>query len=81
MSVWVHFWGSTPQAVLGDGQKSEVRGPGASTSRGNGSLGQAQLGEASWEAEELLAQTEETWGVEREKSQVRGCAVGTGGAA
>lgn len=36
-----------------------------STSRGNGSLGQAQFGEASRKAEELLAQTEETWGVEK----------------
>jgi hypothetical protein len=37
------------------GEGSEVRGPGVNTSRGNGSLGQAQLGEASGEAEELLA--------------------------
>lgn len=43
---------------------SEARGPGVSTSRGNGSLGQAQFGEASREAEELLAQAEKTWGVE-----------------
>lgn len=43
---------------------SEARGPGVSTSRGNGSLGQAQFGEAGRKAEELLAQTEETWGVE-----------------
>lgn len=52
---------------------SEAWGPGVSTSRGNGSLGQAQFGEASREAEELLAQTEETWGVEREKELVSGC--------
>lgn len=52
---------------------SEAWGPGVSTSRGNGSLGQAQFGEASREAEELLAQTEETWGVEREKGLVSGC--------
>lgn len=60
---------------------SEVRGPGVSTSRGNGSLGQAQFGEASGEAEELLAQTEEAWGVERETGPVRGRAVGAGGTA
>lgn len=41
---------------------SEAWGPGVSTSRGNGSLGQAQFGEASRETEELLAETEETWG-------------------
>lgn len=44
---------------------SRARGPGVSTSRGNGSLGQAQFGEAGRKAEELLAQTEETWGVEK----------------
>lgn len=60
--------------------RSEVRGPGASTSRGDGSLGQAQFGEASGEAEELLAQTEETWGVEREKGLPERYAVGAGGA-
>lgn len=54
------------------GLRSEVGGPGASTSRGNGSLGQAQFGEASGEAEELLTQTEEAWGVEREMGPVRG---------
>lgn len=46
-----------------------MRGPGASTSRGNGSLGQAQFGEASGEAEELLTQTKEAWGVETEMGQ------------
>lgn len=45
----------------GKSQKSKDRGIDANTSRGNGSLGQAQFGEASGEAEELLAQTEETW--------------------
>lgn len=44
----------------GEGKWSKVRVPSASTSRGNGSLGQAQFGEASGKAEELLAQTEET---------------------
>ena len=63
------LWDLTLKAVWAGvgGSGSEVRGPGASTSRGDGSLGQAQFGEASGEAEELLAQTEETWGVEREK--------------
>lgn len=45
----------------GKSQRSKDRGIDANTSRGNGSLGQAQFGEASGEAEELLAQTEETW--------------------
>lgn len=59
-------WVGTPLGLedpegAGGGYRSEVRGPGASTSRGNGSLGQAQFGEASGEAEELLTQTEETW--------------------
>lgn len=42
---------------------SAAGGPGVSTSRGDGSLGQAQFGEARGKAEELLAETEETWGV------------------
>lgn len=63
---------STPlghKALEGSGGGAEVRAPGASTSRGDGSLGQAQFGEASGEAEELLTQTEEAWGVEREMGQ------------
>lgn len=64
----------------GASQQSKVRGIVANTSRGNGSLGQAQFGEASGEAEELLAQTEETWGVGREMGPVRGWAVDAGGA-
>lgn len=46
--------------ISGGIQGSEARGPGVSTSRGDGSLGQAQFGEAGREAEELLAQAEET---------------------
>lgn len=61
-------------------QRSKVRGINANTSRGNGSLGQAQFGESSREAEELLAQTEKTWGVGREMGPVRGWAEATGGA-
>lgn len=61
-----------------EAQRSKVRGISANTSRGNGSLGQAQFGEASGEAEELLAQTEKTWGVGREMGPVRGWAVATG---
>lgn len=55
---------NTPERTDGG---PEVRGLGASTSRRNGSLGQAQFGEASGEAEQLLAQTEEAWGVERSR--------------
>lgn len=64
----------------GESQRSKVRGIDANTSRGNGSLGQAQFGEASGEAEELLAQTEETWGMGREMGPVTGWAVEVGGA-
>lgn len=51
------------------GQRSEVRGHHMSTSRGNGSLGQAQFGEAGGEAKKLLAQTEEAWEMEGEWAQ------------
>lgn len=70
MSVWVHLWDSTTRQCWGR-VRVRGRGPGAGTSRGNGSLGQAQFGEASGEAEELLAQAEETWGVERERGPLR----------
>lgn len=58
-------WVGTPLGLntpgsAGEVQRSKVRGISANTSRGNGSLGQAQFGEASGEAEELLAQTEKT---------------------
>lgn len=44
---------------------SEAGGPGVSTSRGNSSLGQAQFGETGGKAQELLAQTEKTWGMRK----------------
>lgn len=55
MGVWVYLWVGLD--ILGNtrqGKWSKVRVPSANTSRGNGSLGQAQFGEASGEAEELL---------------------------